>query len=216
MSERDLKTQNIYWLAAIYATTLGLVSLVHWTVEEVFTISVRLGQQALVVAAITGFAGMLSNFLPNSVKHGLVYFRVTRVLPGHRCKRLCTRDPRLTVTVLERMWPDLFLGHVDESNQNAYWYKEIYRPVRNSPEVLQAHRSFLMFRDAASGLFVLLIGLLLWRALAQIAPLAPVSLWSSVIVGLVVLLFCQAAQQSGNRMVTNAVAVAIGEEQVTG
>ena len=96
-----------------------------------------------------------------------------------------------------------------ESEQNAYWYKKIYRPVRNSPEVLQSHRSFLLFRDAASGLFILLVGLLLWQAIAERISFPSLGTWSLVILAGVILVLCQAARQSGDRMVANAVAVAL-------
>ena len=70
---------------------------------------------------------------------------------------------------------------MDEKEQNAYWYKEIYRPVRNEPEVLQAHRSFLLFRDAAAALFLLLLGLLFWTVLGETVAVQSVSMWSTVI-----------------------------------
>ena len=91
-----------------------------------------------------------------------------------------------------------------------YWYKEIYRPVRNAPEVLQAHRSFLLFRDAAAGLFLLLVGIVLWKVAGEAAPVQSVSNWSAVILAGMFAVLCQAARQSGDRMVANAVAVALG------
>ena len=105
----------------------------------------------------------------------------------------------------------LFLHEMDEDEQNAYWYKEIYRPVRNEPEVLQAHRSFLLFRDAATGLFLLLVGILLWKVVGAAAPVQSVSIWSAVILAGLFLLVSQSARQSGDRMVANAVAVALGD-----
>ena len=111
---------------------------------------------------------------------------------------------------LKRRWPRLFLHEMEDEEQNAYWYKEIYRPVRNEPEVLQAHRSFLLFRDAAAGLFLLLVGILLWTVVGEVAPVQSVSGWSAVILAGLFLLVSQAARQSGDRMVANAVAVALG------
>ena len=82
---------------------------------------------------------------------------------------------------LQRKWPALFLDEMSEDEQNAYWYNEIYRPVRNEPEVLQAHRSFLLFRDAATGLFFLLLGLLLWKVVGEAVSVQSVSMWSAAI-----------------------------------
>lgn len=207
--EKDLKAKNLPSLTAIYVGTLLLVAFTHWSVKEVFAVSLQVGQQVLVVAAITSFGAVLSNFLPNRLKHPLVYFRYRNVLSGHRCRQICKRDPRLLSTDLERKWPPLFLCKMEDSDQNAYWYREIYRPVRNEPEVAQAHRSFLLFRDAAAGLFVLLLGLVSWNLVGEIAPIPPLSSWSVVILVGVTLLLCQAARQSGDRMVANAVAVAL-------
>ena len=126
--EQDLKAQNAWPLMAMYVGTLLVVTVVHWGVEEVFALSLRLGEQVLVVAAITAFSGVLSNLLPNDFKHSVVYWRFRNVLSGHRCRGICKRDPRLLSDDLERRWPKLFLGEMKEDEQNAYWYNEIYRP----------------------------------------------------------------------------------------
>ena len=207
--EKNLKAQNVPSLTAIYLGTFIVLAFVHWSIEHMFVVSLELGQQVIVVAAIASFGQVLSHFMPNSVKHVLVYFRIRDVLSGHRCRRICLRDPRLRSTDLERRWPMLFLREMKESEQNAFWYSEIYRPVRNDPEVFQAHRSFLLFRDAASGLFVLLVGLLIWNAAGVIVPIPSLNTWSVVILVGVVLLLCQATRQSGNRLVANAVAVSL-------
>lgn len=212
--EKDLKAQNAWTLTAMYVGTLLLVAVVHWGLEEVFNFSLQLGEQVLAVAAITAFGGVLSNFLPNRIKHPLVYWRYRNVLSGHRCRSICEKDPRLLSDDLERRWPRLFLHEMKENEQNAYWYNEIYRPVRNAPEVLQAHRSFLLFRDAAAGLFLLLVGIVLWMLVGEAAPIPSVSIWSTVILAGMFVLVSQTARQSGDRMVANAVAVALGDRGV--
>ena len=106
--EKDLKAQNTWPLTAMYVGALLLVAAVHWGVEEVFQFSLQLGEQVLVVAAITAFGGVLSNFLPNDVKHPLVYWRIRNVLSGHRCRSICEKDPRLISDDLKRRWPRLF------------------------------------------------------------------------------------------------------------
>ena len=205
--EKDLKAQNRAALGVIYVGTFVLVALIHWSVEEVFEVTSRLADQAIVMAIITGFGAILSNFFPNNVKHSLVYFRLCNVLSGHRCKKLCEKDPRLDKNDLRNRWPELFAQTMKEGEQNAYWYNNIYSSVKNEPEVLQAHRSFLLYRDAATGLFVLLLGLLLWQLASEVVALPSLSIWSVVILAGVVLCLCQAARQSGDRMVVNAVAV---------
>ena len=208
--EKDLKTQNRASLTAIYVGTFFLVALAHWSVEEAFVFTTRLAKQAGVIAIITGFGAVLSDSLSNSAKHILVFFRFRNALPGHRCKTLCKKDPRLSMERLEKRWPELFAQDMEEGAQNAYWYDEIYTPVKDTPEVLQAHRSFLLYRDVASGLFILLIGLLVWRVFAALVSLPSLGAWSLLLLVGVILLLCLAGRQSGNRMVTNAAAVGLG------
>lgn len=206
--EKDLKSQNLVPMTAIYAGAFVLLASVHWGAEKAFELSNQLLQNGLVGMVITAFGGVLSNFLPNAAKHALVYFRFRHSLPGHRCKLVCKKDPRISFERLEQQWPQLFAEEMDPRSQNSFWYSEIYWPVRNVPEVRQAHRSFLLYRDAASGLVVLLIALLLSSAAAPRLPLPSVGGWSFLLLVGMVLLLCQAARQSGNRMVTNAVTVA--------
>ena len=207
--EKDLKAQNAWPLTAMYAGTFVLVALFHWGVEKVFAFSDQIGQQALLVAAITAFSGVLSHILPNKWKHPLVYWRLRNVLSGHRSRSICEKDSRLSSGDLKRRWPALFLNEMSEDGQNAYWYNEIYRPVRNEPEVLQAHRSFLLFRDAAAGLFLLFLSLLLWKLVGEVVSVQSLSIWSAAILAGTFVLVSQAVRQSGDRMVANAVAVAL-------
>ena len=204
--EKDLKAQNIASLTAIYLGTFLLAAFIEWGMKATFVLTAQLAEKAFVMAAITSFGAVLSNFLPNSVKHPLVFLRFRNVLPGHRCKRICKKDPRFSVEDLKKRWPELFVEDMPESAQNSYWYKEIYLPARNAPAVLQAHRSFLLFRDAASGLFILLIGLLIWRVLAAHISLPFLGPWSLLVLAGIILLLGQASRQSGNRMVANAIA----------
>lgn len=206
--EKDLKSQNFVPLTAIYAGAFVLLASVHWGAEKAFELSNQLLQNGLVGMVITAFGGVLSNFLPNAAKHSLVYFRFRHALPGHRCKLVCKKDPRISFERLEQLWPELFAKEMEPRSQNSFWYSEIYWPVRNSPEVLQAHRSFLLYRDAASGLTVLLIALLLSSAVAPRFSFPSVGVWSFLLLVATLLILCQAARQSGHRMLTNAVTVA--------
>ena len=211
--EKDLKAQNVASMTAIYVGTFLLLGLVEWGTKVTFALTAQLAERAFVMATITSFGAVLSNFLPNSVKHPLVFLRFHNVLPGHRCKRICKKDPRFSMEDLEKRWPELFVQDMQESAQNSYWYKEIYSPARNDPEVIQAHRSFLLSRDAASGLFILLIGLSVWHVLSVHVSLPSLGPWSLLVLAGVILLLIQAGRQSGNRMVANAVAVRLMSEE---
>ena len=207
----EIKAEKLFLSlrASIYLGTFVLLALVHWGAEEALQFSGELTSQAAAAAIITIVSAALSDFLPNSVKHSLVYFRFRNALPGHRCKQICRGDPRFSMDRLATRWPRLFAEDMPENEQNAYWYEKIYLPVRNAPEVLQAHRYFLLYRDSASGLFVLLVGLLLWRAAALHMSLASPGNWPLLLLVGIILLLCQAGKLSGQRMVKNAVAQAI-------
>ena len=213
----EIKAEKLFisLRAAIYIGAFVLLSLVQWGTEEVLQFSGQLASQAMAAAAIMVVSAILSDLLPNSAKHSLVYFRLRNALSGHRCKRVCEKDSRLSMERLQKRWPELFGEDMQQSSQNSYWYNEIYMQVRNAPEVLQAHRHFLLYRDAASGLFVLLVGLLLWRAAAQYVSLPSLGNWSLLLLAGIILLLCQAGRQSGNRMVRNAVALAVAKEAAT-
>ena len=107
---------------------------------------------------------------------------------------------------LKRRWPELFAKEMRESDQNSYWYKHIYAPARDAPQVMQAHGSFLLYRDALAGLTILFLGLLGWRLAASYLPLQHPTTWVLLVLLLVSFVVGQAARQSGNRMVSNAVA----------
>ena len=205
--EKDLKAQNVASLIAIYFGAFLLICLVEWGMKDAFALTAQLAERAFVMAIITAFGAVLSNVFPNSVKHSLVFLRFNNVLPGHRCIRICKKDARFSLEDLKKRWPELFVRDMPESAQNSYWYKEIYFPSRNDPEVLQAHRRFLLYRDAASGLFIFLIGLLIWSVLSAQVSLPSLGPWSLLVLAGAVLLLIQAGRQSGNQMVANAVAV---------
>ena len=136
---KSLKAQNAVSLIAIYAGTFVVLASVQWGAQEVAALSAWLAEVGA-AAAMTSFAGIVSNLLPNSAKHVIVFLRLRHMLPGYRCKTICKDDPRFRMHDLER-WPELFAKDMEESDQNSYWYKYIYAPVRRATSC--ALRSFL-------------------------------------------------------------------------
>ena len=91
---------------------------------------------------------MLANALPANLKHALVFIGYKYALPGHRCHKVCTSDPRIDIDIVSNRWPEIFAGETDEKSRNALWYSRIYSNVKDVPEVLQSHGNFLLYRDA--------------------------------------------------------------------
>ena len=203
--EKSLQAQNAVSLIAIYAGTFIVLASVQWGAQEAVALSAWLAE-AGAVATMTSFAGMVSNLLPNSAKHVIVFLRLRQMLPDHRCKITCKDDPRFRMHDLEHRWPELFAKDIKESDQNSYWYKHIYAPVQDAPQVVQAHRSFLLYRDAIAGLTILLVCFLVWRIAAVYLPIQYPSTWALLVLLAVNVVVGQVARQSGNRMVANAVA----------
>ena len=207
--EKELKAQNVASLTAIYLGALMLMGLVEWGTEGLSAFTNELKDQLGSAVAISAFGGALSHFLPNKIKDFLLFFRVRDTLPGHRCRHLCAGDPRLSGQSLRERWPELFAKEMPNSIQNSYWYEKIYLPVRNTPQVRQSHRAFLLYRDATGGLFAIAFLGLFAKIVSQFIELPAMGTWSLVVVLLIALFFAQSGRQSGNRMVRNAVAVSL-------
>lgn len=172
---------------------------------------------ALTEAALAGTASilfsavliMITNLIPHDIKHKLVFTRFTNEMPAGRIIKLTASDPRIDIDMAKAKWPDVYDESISEDQRNRLWYKQIYKPVKNRDEVLQAHRSFLLYRDVFSGLFTILIGLLIWHWWGDQTLLGPLKDSVFITIGLFTLLSMLAARTSGNRFVINAVATAL-------
>jgi len=152
---------------------------------------------------------MTSNLLPHNIKHKLVFTRFKNEMPAGRVHKLSQQDPRIDIAQAKVKWPDIFDDGVPPAQRNSRWYGQIYTPVKDKPEVLQAHRNFLLYRDAFSGLIMLLMFAGFWNWQGNhdlIEPFIP-----SVFYALSGFTFLSlvAARFAGHRFVVNAVAVAL-------
>lgn len=151
---------------------------------------------------------LLANLLPQNIKHKLVFTRYKNELPGCRVNRLCQKDSRIEYDMVSQRWPEVFAEGLDGATRNSRWYQQIYKRVQDSQEVLQAHRSFLLYRDAFSGLFIILLVTIGWALLGGsefIGEIKPVVFF---VQGILTILSLIAARIAGNRFVINAVAAA--------
>lgn len=208
MAEKNLKDANKASLAGILVGTIVVVALIQVGLKEVNDAYTALKDLGL-VAGLTIVANILASLLPADFKHKLVFLRFSDVLPGHRSKELCLTDPRLDNDTLAGRWPELFNDDMPPSKQNSFWYGKIYSPVKDTNEVKQAHRSFLLYRDALSGIFLLLLTIICWHLLAPDLPIASPSPWIYLFLLVTSFLMMFTAQNAGKRMVVNAAAKAI-------
>ena len=151
---------------------------------------------------------MLVNIVPQNVKHKLVFTRLKNELPASRVNQLCMKDSRVEYDLVKERWPEVFSDDIDGYARNSRWYQQIYKPVKDTREVLQAHRAFLLYRDTFSGLALIFLSTIVWSLIGDskfIGEIKPVVFF---VQGALMILSLLAARISGNRFVVNAVAAA--------
>lgn len=205
--EIDLKKENSKNIFLIMAASLAASAFFQFELESISTTTEMFtaGGTSLMLSVILV---MLANIIPQSVKHKLVFTRIKNELPACRVDKLCGNDHRVEYEKLVNRWPEVFSQEIDDATRNSRWYKQIYKPVKDKKEVLQAHRSFLLYRDSFSGLTLIFLGTLTWSLVGNpevIGEIRPVVL---LIQGALTILSLIAARVAGNRFVVNAVVAA--------
>ena len=102
--------------------------------------------RALATTVMPVIVLLIVNVLPHDVKSMLVYWKPLGVLPG--CEAFTKhgpRDPRIDMAALKKNVGAL---PTESTEQNSKWYK-LYKQVPSEPEVREAHKLFLMYRDMA-------------------------------------------------------------------
>lgn len=201
--ERSLKSLNMKWLVLLAAGDL-LVVLLFLVPEVVIgaTIS-QVGIGRILAAMVMPVLVLLVvNVLPHDVKSMLVYWKPRGVLPG--CEAFSKYGPgdgRIDMAALKKNVGAL---PTDSAEQNAKWYR-LYKQVANEPEVAEAHKLFLMYRDMA----VLSLPLILLVPLAiYFASATSGALWLAAgVFATQYLLTALSARWSGIRFVCNVLAV---------
>jgi hypothetical protein len=158
------------------------------------------------LATLTVFSAVslvLVNLLPVSIAERLIFLRTRHYLPGNRALDIVKQDNRLDLSKVLQAWPEL--NDIESGNSNAWWYQNIYRPVRDDPGVASSHFAYLFFRDAFSASAIIGIGAALWRSLlGAIDDVQPPSLVSILLVFGIATLLAISAGNSGRRMVANS------------
>lgn len=146
-SERSLKSLNMKWLVLLAAADVLFVLLF---VAPDLPSGVTLTQigigRVLTTTVMPVVVLLIVNVLPHDVKSMLVYWRPLGVLPGCEAfTKYGPRDPRIDMAALRKNVGAL---PTESTEQNSKWYK-LYKQVPNEPEVQEAHKLFLMYRDMA-------------------------------------------------------------------
>ena len=145
--ERSLKSLNMKWLVLLAAADVLFVLLfvAPNLLNGVTLTQIGVGR-VLTTMVMPVVVLLIVNVLPHDVKSMLVYWKPLGVLPGCEAfTKYGPRDPRIDMAALKKNVGAL---PTESTEQNAKWYK-LYQQVPNEPEVQEAHKLFLMYRDMA-------------------------------------------------------------------
>ena len=205
--EIDLKkenSKNIFLIMAASLVCSAFFQLGSASITSLINLAV-IGGGSVMFSAVSL---MITNILPQSIKHKFVFTRLTNELPACRIDKLCQEDSRVEYSSVKKRWPEVFADDIAPNTRNSRWYQQIYKPVKDAKEVLQAHRTFLLYRDTFSGLLLILIATVIWSFFADSKIIGEIKPVVFLIQGALVSLSFLAARVSGNRFVVNAVAAA--------
>lgn len=202
-AERSLKSLNMKWLVLL--AIADMLTVLLFVVPEML-IDTTLTQVAigriLTTTLMPVLVLLVVNVLPHDIKSMLVYWRPRGILPG--CEAFTKYGPgdnRIDMTALKKNVGAL---PTDPIEQNAKWYR-LYKLVSNEPEVAEAQKLFLMYRDMAvlSLLLILPFPVTLYFVGSSVG-----AQWlAAAIISVQYLLTAISARWSGIRFVCNVLAV---------
>lgn len=201
--ERSLKSLNMKWLVLLAAADVLFVLLfvAPDLVNGVTLTQIGIGR-VLTTTVMPVLVLLIVNVLPHDVKSMLVYWKPLGVLPGCEAfTKYGPRDPRIDMAALKKNVGAL---PTESTEQNSKWYK-LYKQVPNEPEVQEAHKLFLMYRDMAV-LSLPLVGLVPLSLNVAGASNSTLALAAGLFV-FQYLLTALSARWSGIRFVCNVLAI---------
>lgn len=203
MTSDSLKVGYQKWLWILVISDLLLVLLLAWPslifADELLKL---INWRVLATALVPVLVLLLVNILPDKMKTMLVYWKPYGWLPGSEVfTNFAVKDARGDMETLAK---NVGLLPLEPRKQNERWY-QLYKMVDDRTEVVNAHRTFLMYRDMAvlSLAFGGLSSLLLY-----VADVPKGVAWAAVLLFLAqYILTSLSARWSGIRFVCNVVAL---------
>lgn len=203
MTKPALKIQNTTWIwTVVVADALALAASAVPSIGDQAVSWVTSGSRLVGASIAPVIVLLLTSLLSSDFKATLVFWRLREILPGHRAFSVyAQKDPRVAVERLRAV-----VGEFPElpREQNVLWYR-LFKQTDSNPEIAQAHRHFLLFRDLAALSFLLGIAA---PALLYLLGGGAISIW------LALALFCVqylataiAARLHGVRLVCNVLAL---------
>ncbi|AOB29922.1 hypothetical protein AKI39_03290 [Bordetella sp. H567] len=197
----SLKNSNLKLLVSLAALDMAIaLSFAYPHIAEAMTIS-RVVQGSVVTLLPVAILLLVEVASPN-LKAVLVFWKVENALPGHAAFTTHgPSDPRIDMSALQRHVGKL---PVDPKEQNATWYR-LYKRVESDTRVVGAHKSYLLWRDAAS--LSLLLSIVVPFVLWCFDATSLIVKASLVLFAVQYILTALASRNSGNRFVCNVLAL---------
>lgn len=206
----NIKKENMKYVAAVISLPLIISTIISYGLVPTKDMSLVISEIGISFVLICALV-MISSILPQEIKHKMVFLRMKNELPGCRCHLLLKKDIRIDLADVIKYWPLLLDEKIDGNTRNSSWYKDVYRGVRDTPQVESAHETFLLYRDSSAGLLISTFLLVSLHVLYKIGVHVPVDIGFTFItlnlIVLVITIVC--AQSAGKRMVTNAIVEAL-------
>jgi len=154
-TSKSVKSGNFAWLCTL--VTFDAVILAAVVLPEAFaslSVSTIATLRAISVILLPIIPLLLTNVISQLMKARLVFWRWNNPYPGSRAfSKYVHSDDRINV---EKLRKNVGEFPTDPKQQNSLWY-ELYRRVQHDGAVVDAHRSFLLFRDMSALSILLLI-----------------------------------------------------------
>lgn len=202
VTTKSLKSEYQKWLWMVATVdVLGLLLLVAGMPTR-GSLTELVNWQLLTTVVIPVVVLLLVNVLPHKAKCVLVYWRRWGWLPGTEVfTKYGPVDPRVDMQALRRSVGPL---PTDPNEQNALWYR-LFKQIEDQPEITEAHRNFLMYRDMAALSF---LSIPLAPLIFYIAGALPLARWlGAALFAAQYLLTALSGRHNGVRFVTNVLAV---------
>jgi hypothetical protein len=148
VTQAPLKAQNMAWIwAVVIADALTLAAIAFPSIVDHAASWIGSGSRLASASIAPVVVLLLTSLVSPDLKAMLVFWRLREVLPGHRAfSHYAQQDARIDLGRLRAA-----VGEFPETSreQNTLWYR-LFKATDSNPEVAQAHRHFLLFRELAA------------------------------------------------------------------
>jgi hypothetical protein len=159
---KSLKQANFVWLCTIVTFDVAVLAVVIFPdILRDTTVSNIALARSISTVLLPVVPLLLTHTVSQLMKARLIYWKWSNPLPGAKAfTKYVKEDERIDEAKLQR---HVGVFPTEPKEQNSKWYG-LYLKVKNEVSVLDAHKAFLLYRDAASLSLILLVlaGFVLW------------------------------------------------------